>query len=217
MAKKNPTRSLITDLIGGNPKLVKDTQHGLKEISLNKIAPYLNLDEIIVFASQSYDQRKKNYHAFSEIIEDTDSFYEIFNYLNQLGFPLLNQSKKISEKNDELYQQTNPFGKNLEKRLGLVKSETLQNLKKRLLLPAKYHVFECNYRNEKLKRDCDSSKIILMDHQKYSKPNQKRIVLDHIIDINKRIRNYNDSISLEQIQEELYELDKKNSNQLSLF
>ena len=144
MAKKNPTRSLITDLIGGNPKLVKDTQHGLREISLNKIAPYLNLDEIIVFASQSYDQRKKNYHAFSEIIEDTDSFYEIFNYLNRFGFPLLNQSKKISEKNDELYQQTNPFGKDLEKRLGLVETETLQNLKKRLLFPAKYHIFECN-------------------------------------------------------------------------
>jgi len=216
MAKKNPTRSLITDLIGGNPKLVKDTQHGLREISLNKIAPYLNLDEIIVFASQSYDQRKKNYHAFSEIIEDTDSFYEIFNYLNRFGFPLLNQSKKISEKNDELYQQTNPFGKDLEKRLGLVETETLQNLKKRLLLPAKYHIFECNYHNEKLKRRGDSSDIIIMDHQPVY-PKKGKIIPSHIQDINKRIRNYNNTISLKQIQKELYELDKKNSNQLSLF
>ena len=135
MERSLPTTELILAITGGNQGLVSAAHHGLYEAPLDRLYTDLNLNEVIVFAATSWGLRSSDLGSFATVVR-SGNIYEIFDYVNQNGFPKLNARKRIPEGLRALHGQLNPYkGRNLEARLERVEPEAVQALKERLQMP----------------------------------------------------------------------------------
>lgn len=90
MERPKPTQQLLIELCGENQGLIGSLHHGLYEVSLKDFYPYLDLDELVAFATSSWKSRESRQEIGS------GSVYDIFNQVFKIGFPWLNKYKKIS-------------------------------------------------------------------------------------------------------------------------
>lgn len=136
MERPQPTIELILTMTGGNQGLVRAAHHGLYEVPLNGLYTDLNLDEVIAFAAASWQWRRKDLAEFIAPLAQLENIYQIFNMVNQRGFPWLNKNKHIPEELTPLYETLNPYrGRTLEARLGRAEPEAVQALKEKLQGP----------------------------------------------------------------------------------
>lgn len=197
MAKKDSeriglTNELIFDLCGGdghNSQYLDFVYRGLHELNskngaIGRLYQYLNLDELLVFARDSWLMRARNslehkidpkfeletkQKSIYEILSDTfkeDSFQHIDGFYNGIvktGFGYFAKRRLISEKNERKYQRFNPYQpETLEARLNLFESEepkACNEIKELLSKPVMEYVFECQYQNAKMAR-CGSNQGI---------------------------------------------------------
>lgn len=165
MERNKPTKQLFIELCGGNQGLIESIHHGLVETPLDALYPYLDLDEVLAFEASSWKTREKDMASFSDFVKSAE-IYDIFSKVYEIGFPWLNKHKNISEKSAERYTKLNPFGsKNLRSRLGGVKAEDIENLKKRLQEGVNEYVFECQYQEAKRMRGGGNYKLEIMNFQ----------------------------------------------------
>ena len=142
MERSLPTTQLILAITGGNQGLVSAAHHGLYEAPLDRLYTDLNLNEVIVFAATSWGLRSSDLGSFATVVR-SGNIYEIFDYVNQNGFPKLNARKRIPEGLRALHGQLNPYkGRNLEVRLERVEPEAVQTLKEKLQRPVDSYPFK---------------------------------------------------------------------------
>jgi hypothetical protein len=151
-ARPVPNRGLILELTGGSIRFLEQIHHGLWETPMQALYPHLNLDELLVFEAGSWEFRNDGSSNFRKLI-GAGNIYDIFNRINQDGFPYLQRIQKLKRwknKNAEL----NPFGRSrtLKQRLERVTPEEVGKLLERLSQPASTYVFECKYADVKRKR-----------------------------------------------------------------
>jgi len=165
MKRPKPTKQLFIELCGGNRGLIESIHHGLLETPLDAFYPHLDLDEILAFEASSWKTREKDAETFSDFVKSAE-IYDIFSKVYEIGSPWLNKHKNISEKLVERYAKLNPFGsKNLKLRLGGVKVEDVESLKKKLQEGVNKYVFACQYQEAKRMGDGDNYKLAIMNFQ----------------------------------------------------
>ena len=143
MKRAKPTKEIIWNATGGNYNLLKHLHHGLHECPLNGVYPFLNLDELIVFASESWETRNKE-ELNEQFIQESD-IYSIFNEFNQKGFKKLNGLQSKSTKFKAEYIKYNPYGRNLKQRLLSVCEEEIEITKDQLKGKTKQYIAEKEY------------------------------------------------------------------------
>jgi len=231
MAKKQserimPTSELIFDLCGGdgyNPQYLDFVYRGLHELNSSKDAigrlyQYLNLDELLVFARDSWLTRARNsldykidpkfeletkQKSIYEIVSDTfkeDSFQHIDGFYNGIvkkGFGYFAKRKLVSEKNERKYQRLNPYEpKTLEARLNLFENEepkACNEIKELLSKPVMEYVFECQYQNAKMARGGNNHAISIYRFQPVY-PDKKVNSKNFANQIRKFISNYSRTV-----------------------
>ena len=210
MAQKNleritPTIELIFDLCGGNghnSQYLDFVYRGLHELSsstkaIDKLYQYLNLDELLVFARDSWLIRARNsldykidsdfkletkQKSMYEILTSTfkeDSFQHIDGFYKGIvkkGFGYFAKRRLISEKNERKYQKLNPYiPKTLEARMNLFEKEepkACNEIKELLSKPVMEYVFECQYHLAKMARGGNNHGISIYGFQPVY-PNKK--------------------------------------------
>ena len=143
MKRIKPTKDIIWNATGGDYNLLKHVHHGLYECPLKEVYSFLNLNELIVFASESWEARNRG-ELNEQFIQESD-IYLIFNEFNQKGFKRLNglQSKSIKLKAE--YIKYNPHGKNLKQRLSNVCKTEIEKMKNQLKGKTKQYLAEEEY------------------------------------------------------------------------
>ena len=166
MERPAPTKQLLIEICGGNQGLISSIHHGLSESPLNQFYPVLDLDEVIAFAASSWKSREKDQQGFANTINRLPNAYALFSEVYKIGFPWLNKRKNVSLGLKPKYDLLNPFsGKDLGDRLGMVDTEDVEELKKRLLEPACEYVFQIQYHQRKMERGGDNYNLIVMNFQ----------------------------------------------------
>ena len=229
MAKKElerikPTNKLIFDLCGGqghNSQYLDFVYRGLHELnsasnSIGKLYQYLNLDELLVFARDSWLTRARNsldyksdptfeletkQKSIYEIVSNTfkeDSFQYIDGFYNGMvkkGFGYFAKRRLISEKNEQKYQKLNPYEpKTLEDRLNLFEKEdpkSCNEIKELLSKPVMKYVFECQY--QQLARNGNNHGISIYNFQPVY-PNKKVNAENFANQIRKFISKYSNKV-----------------------
>ncbi len=173
MERPKPTKKLLTELCGNDPKLISSVHHGLYENPLKEIYPWINLDDLIVFSAASFTFRKQKPREFEEMVLSSsmyDIFHEVYNSTSNpggmKGFVWLYTNRDILQTNDT-YLQLNPFTKkDLKIRLEKVGIDATKRLKENLIKPTKQYVFECDYYLVKHQLG-DNSRLVVMNFQPY--------------------------------------------------
>jgi len=147
-----PNKGLILELTGGSVKFLEQIHHGLCETPMQALYPHLNLDELLVFEAGSWGFRDEKSDEFRKLVE-AGSIYDIFNRINQDGFPYLQRIQKLGKWEDK-HDKLNPFGRSrtLKQRLERAAPEEVRRLLERLSQPASTYVFECKYAGVKKSR-----------------------------------------------------------------
>jgi len=186
--RARPNKGLILEICGANHRFISSVHHGLYETPLQDFYPHLNLDEVLVFEAGSWNLRDNKNHNFRELVEAGDT-YDIFNRINNEGFPVLNRNKRL-QKWKEKHGQLNPFrGRNLRERLERVDSDAVRELIEKLKLPVNTYVFECQYQDAKMARGGDNSGIEIMRFQSVY-PRSEKIVPAFASEIAKIVGRY---------------------------
>jgi len=163
--RARPNKGLILEICGSNPRFISSVHHGLYETPLQDFYTNLNLDEALIFEAGSWSLRNSRDAEFRNLIR-TERVYDLFNRINNEGFPVLNRNKRL-QKWKEKHEQLNPFrGRNLRERLERVDSTDIRELIEKLEQPTKTYVFECQYHDTKMARDGDNQGIEIMRFQK---------------------------------------------------
>ena len=151
-----PNRGLILEATGGNVQFLEQAHHGLCETPIHALYPHLNLDELLVFEAGSWEFRNINSPDFRRLVKAGD-IYNIFNRINQDGFPYLQKVQKLV-KWENKHAELNPFGRSrtLKQRLERVAPDEVRKLLGRLIVPTNKYVFECQYHDAKKARDGDN-------------------------------------------------------------
>lgn len=143
MERPSPTKEYTLQLTGHNPELVSAHHHGLIETPLNAFYPDLNHTEMVVISSGSWMLRKYDFQNFTAFVENAESIYEIFNYINgsNYGFCWLNLNKDLPEDMNHLNEMLNPpnGGKNLEIRVANEDPHAIKTLKDKLIKPVDWY------------------------------------------------------------------------------
>ena len=143
MKRAKPTKDIIWNATGGNYNLLKHVHHGLNECPLKEVYPFLNLDELIVFASESWPAR--NIKELNEQFIQESDIYSIFDEFNQKGFKRLKGLQSKSTQFKEEYIKYNPYGRNLKQRLSNVCEEEIGIIKDQLKGKTKQYIAEEEY------------------------------------------------------------------------
>ena len=78
MERPKPTRNLILNECGNDQTLISSLHHGLRETSaLNTIYPFLNFDDLVVFAASSWKTREQKDLYFAHLATNA-GIYAIF-------------------------------------------------------------------------------------------------------------------------------------------
>ena len=173
MERPKPTKKLIMELCGEDPRLISSLHHGLYENPMYGIYPLINLDDLIVFSAASWNLRKKYGRQLEGLFLKArlyDIFQEVYNSTsnpdNLKGFVWLGINRSISKKNNELYSKLNPFHKkDLKLRLEKVNSVADSRFRVNLMAKVNDYLFERNY-TEKI-RAYQDPRMILMNFQSY--------------------------------------------------
>lgn len=144
MKRPNPTQPLIMEMTGGDNHLLSCIHNGLQEVDFSKFYTVLNLKELLAFAAGSWVKRKENINGFTNMLY-SNNVYTIFSNVYKRGMPLINSHEAITSKQEKKYQKLNPFGKDLEQRLGQISEKDVTKLVQSLEKPTIKHVFEINY------------------------------------------------------------------------
>lgn len=148
-------KQLIADTCGHDRFMLSRAYFGLSETPvLREFNPYLDLDEILTFAAESWIKRDKEPDKYQEIV-DQSSLYDIFRWTySHGGYGLLKNRKSISDDNQKFYEKNNPYqGELLEQRLRLVPEEYESKLRSQLKSDA--HTYA---RNEKHYQEIKASR-----------------------------------------------------------
>lgn len=159
MKKPIVSAAYLYDVYGSDEHLINCAYSGLFDAPLNDFYPVLeSLDDTIGFGAASYKLRKFNHDSFANFVE-SKNIYEIFKKINKTPvykyykniFQWMNSVKKLKNSADILKdKQLNPFRgqKNLEARLNLVNSKSIEELKQNLgkrthrdIYPTPYDVY----------------------------------------------------------------------------
>jgi hypothetical protein len=152
MERPEVPKRIILGMVGKEGKdhqrkdFLSDLHHGLVETSLAKFYPYLNLEEVVVFAAQSWRIREESLAYLVDFIKKNDA-YGIFRFVYGSGGGMrrLNSLKEIDEKDKSLYALLNPFTGNLQGRLTQATSGAIEELKAALQRPVQTYVSEARY------------------------------------------------------------------------
>lgn len=159
------TARIIEEVTGRNQGLISSLHHGLYETPLNGVYPYLDFNETVAFAANSWKSRNTSIKDMGQLVSQND-LYEIFSEVFRIGMPWLNKYKAITLDSMQKYTALNPFeGKNLKERLAAVPSSAVEILKKRLCEDVNEYVFHCQYQQRKNIRGGDNYKLEIMNFQ----------------------------------------------------
>lgn len=169
-------KKLVNETCGNDLYFLSCTHHGLHEESaLREFNPYLDLNELITFAAESWIKRDRQFNEFEKVVNNSN-LYEIFSWTYKNGgMGLLNNRKNISSESLNLYKKNNPYnGEVLEERLRLVpveyESKLRQELTKNVLT---YCRNEDDYYAKKAKQKGDNSNLVILPfNRKYIKKTQ---------------------------------------------
>jgi len=193
MEREAPTKKLLIELSGGDESLISSLHHGLFEAPvLANFYPHLNLDELVVFAAQSWEFRSERDAEFLHLLQSQNSIYDIFNYVNNSGFSWLNGNKSISDESKPKYERLNPFkGKNLKDRLERVDEKFQRTLRDRLKEDVDEYVFESQYQRRKSARNGDNKGLVVMNFQPvYPQKNREKRVEGYVLGIHRLLSAY---------------------------
>lgn len=191
MKRAKPTKEIIWNATGGNYNLLKQFHHGLYECPLKEVYPFLNLDELIVFASESWGSRNKG-ELNEQFIQESD-IYSIFNEFNQKGFKKLKEIQSKSTKFKAEYIKYNPYGRNLKQRLLNVPKKEIEMIKDKLKCKTKQYIAEEDY---------DLMKALHQNMLEYtfmrflvSEKNRNKSAKKYVTEISRMLRNYSTTIA----------------------
>lgn len=204
MERPKPTKKIILGLVGHNSFLAEAVHHGLADVPIGSIYPYLNLDEAVAFAAASRKFMESNprlvgltvrgslnlHSLFSEICNrriDITFNGKTWSYSN--AFSWINSRKVVSASSEDTYERLNPYRRNLRERLGAVPTNVVEELEKRLVEPVNEYVFECRYHKVKMARDGDNHRLVVMDFQTVF-PKRGSVVPNYAAEISRIISGY---------------------------
>lgn len=166
MKRPQPTKKFVMELTSGKngrSNLVRAVHHGLYETPLGGLYSDLNSDEVIAFAGASWQLRDEDLRSFAAFVRSSD-IYDIFNKVNQDGFPQLNGNKRISEEQRDLYGKLNPYkGRTLRERLERVDPEAVGNLVDRLQQDTNHYITHGQLNSPRTARTEGSKDRVTMD------------------------------------------------------
>lgn len=209
--RPKPTRELICAITGGNKTYLSWVHHGLYETPLGAIYPFLNLDELIVFAGVSWRARdcdreqKLNGKIACERLPDY--FNEVVSasrnrFYQKFGMSIDDIPGRIPIHMEPRYDALNPFKGDLKERLEHVGEREAIALKEALLKQTLIHVFEDQYFaiKRQIRRaydigsdvDVDPERLKIMGFQicRKRKRTDEKIVQAYVNEINRIIGNY---------------------------
>ena len=188
-----PTKQLIIDVcdgksIPGGQGLIASTHHGLAEVSLGDVYPFLDFDEAIAFAASSWKSRD-NDPSFRVGVSSQD-IYDLFTQVYEIGFPWLNKHKQVSEKLQDKHRRLNPFeGRDLQDRLRAVPKDVVEALVGKLQRRTKEYVFGCNYGRAKRARGGENYGLSIMNFQPVY-PRKGKIIPAFASEIGRQFKRY---------------------------
>lgn len=197
MDRPKPDTRLIYRETGGNGFLLRDLHHGLVEVSLTAIYPCLNLDEVILFGTGSWELRGEA--GFRNELT-TRNLYSIFSEAQRRTSKWLSASRR-TERNSQL----NPFdSSDLERRLRQVLPQDIENLKKALAKERRTYLFGCDANREK-RRD---PKFVVMDFQGRYPKKGNIVPTAYATEISRLLTTYPTTYELPRSEPEQQELFK---------
>jgi len=192
MERPQPTKQLVIELTSGKKgrsNLVRAAHHGLYETSLNGLYSDLNLDEVIAFAGASWQLRDEDLRSFAAFVRSSD-IYDIFNKVNQDGFPWLNGNKRISKEQKDLYDRLNPYkGMPLRERLERVDPEAVGSLIDRLQQDTNQYITHGQLNNPRTARTEGGKDRITMDLLP-THPKKGQTVQHYAAEVARMLRSY---------------------------
>jgi len=188
MKRPKPTKQLVIDVTGGNHGLIEEVHHGLAETPLNDFYQWLNFDEAIAFAAETWKRRHLSGN-FGELAKKSD-LYMLFSDVYRDAMPRLNANKFISEKLRKKHNDMNPFGRNLQERLEQVDDEAVEKLRESLQESTTEWVWHGQYQGRKAWRGGDNYKLRVMEFMPTAYPRKGRIVPGYASEIARLVSDY---------------------------
>lgn len=185
MQKPKPTARLIWAITHGEYSFLEHIHHGLYEYSLKNLYPYLNLDETLAFASESWLMRS-NGKLRKDMISKSN-IYSIFREIYSPDvFRKLNKNKSRPPEFKMEYKIHNPYGRTLAKRLARAADEDISKLKRELEAKTNKYLYESDYYT----RVWDDSTIRILMRFQTSRKNHSKSSLRYASEIAKIISGY---------------------------
>ena len=212
MVKPKPTGPMISAVCDGRQGLLSSIHHGLADVKMGGIYPYLDLEEALAFAISQYHDRyhrndmwvsgTKDLDDFKAMVNDS-SLYELFDHFFNLPigairfhtngemspYSWLRSAFNLDETQKEKWLKLNPFqGKDLKERLESVSEDVDELLRNNLRNQVGIYVFECEYEGRKTKRGSNHNLHIMHFQSKF--PKKGKNVENYSREISKIIRKF---------------------------
>lgn len=165
--RPKPSEKYLFELCGGRQGLLQAMHHGLYETPLNNFYPFLDLEEMLVFAASSWKAREQDITSVRQLITFSHK-PEIFCQTFEIGDSWLYKWKNLSPESKTESEILNPFKrKNVVERLSQVREQDWMILTDRMSKMVNEYVFGYQYNKRFRQRGGDFHGLELMDFQSY--------------------------------------------------